>query len=201
MPIAVASTTVRIVAASSNDCTTSFADVPLSPASSSDAFLVAAFAQGNGGPQATAFVDELTTTGATNTRLRLIAAAFTGAGSGGNTTAPVDLYVAGGVATPSIFDDVPFGGIAPGPATVDANGYLSRDAFVHADLRVRLHASLDLLDDSGFSTTAAHVYSFFTVGVHSLLPGNATPMRLLACDDTAAPVGHLGVCTTSGTEL
>ena len=203
VPIPVASTTVRIVAAAATDCTTSFADVTLGPAAASDSYLVAAFVQGNAAPQAKAFVDEGAANGTTNDRIRLIDAAFTSAvsGGGGGGAASIDLYVGGTASTASLFDDVPFGGVAPPTLSVDANGYLSHDAFKAADVRIRLHAGLDLLDDAAFTTTAAHVYSFFTVGVHDILPANTTPMRLLVCDDSAAPVGHLGVCSAGGTQL
>lgn len=59
----------------------------------------------------------------------------------------------------------------------------------------------DLLDTAPFSTTAGHVYSLFTVGIHNVLPTNTTPMKLLVCDDSAAPVGHLFACKAVGTQL
>jgi hypothetical protein len=201
--VPLAPTTVRLVASTATDCNTAFVEVAFTPAAANDAYFVAEFDQGNIGPQAKAFLDERATSTPASTKLRAIHAAITALTPGlGPVGQPVDLYVASGTTTTSLFDDVAFGATAAATNGVDANGYLSHDTFTNADLRVRLHTGLvDLLDVPTFSTTAGHVYSLFTVGTHSLASGNATPMRLLVCDDSAAPVGHLGVCKAVGTQL
>jgi hypothetical protein len=199
--VPVAATTVRIVNGSATDCNTAVVQVAFTPAAANDAFFVAELDQGNVAPQAKSFLDERTTTAPTNTKLRAIHVAITGLTSGGPVGQSVDFYVGGG-ATTSLFDDVAFGATAAAGNGVDSNGYLSHDTFDNADMRVRLHTGLvDLLDAPAFGTTAGHVYSLFTIGVHSPSPQNTTPMRLLVCDDSAAPVGHLGVCNAVGTQL
>jgi hypothetical protein len=201
VPIEVAATTVRVVASTATDCNTGL-DVTFTPSGADAAYLVAAFVQGNTAPQVKAFVDERVASSTTSSKLRAIHAAYTSTSAGGNQAAPVDFYVAGVASTTSLFDDVSYGATAAQGNGVDANGYLSHDPFAGADLRVRLHASLlDVLDAAGFSTTPQHVYSLFTTGVHAVSPNNAHPMQLLVCDDSAASLGHLGLCTAMGMQL
>jgi hypothetical protein len=170
-------TTVRVVASSATDCNTSAGEVVFTPTASSPAFLVS-----------------------TNTRLRAIHAALM-AGTGVSQAVPVDFYI-GGATTGVLFSDVPFAGTAPAGGGVDANGYLPHDFVTNVDLRVRLHTgATDVLDIPGFSTTGGHVYSLFTTGVHDLVLPNPTPMKLVVCDDSAAAVGHLGVCSATGVQL
>lgn len=200
--VPLAATTVRIVNGTSTGCNTALGEATFTPTAANDAFFVAEFEQGNVAPVVKAFLDERTTTSATNTKLRAIHAAitqFTGAGPIGQ---PIDLYVGVGT-TASLFDNVSFASTAAAGNGVDANGYLSRDTFNNADVRVRLHGNggADLLDAPAFSTTAGHVYSLFTVGVHNLSVGNTSPMRLLVCDDTAPVAAHLFACKAVGTQL
>jgi hypothetical protein len=201
--VPVAAITVRIVASTATDCTTSAGDVVVTPPAANTSYLVSSFSNGNVAPQVKAFPDELTTSGATNTNLRAIHAALVlTAGSTAPQALPVDFYLAGTALTTVLFNDVPYAATAPAGAGVDADGYLARDFVTNVDLRVRLHTgAIDLLDVANFSTTGGHVYSLFTTGVHNLLPTNQTPMKLVVCDDTAAPVGHLGVCSVVGTDI
>jgi hypothetical protein len=201
--VPVAATTVRIVASTATDCNTSAGDVLITPPAANAAYLVSSFSNGNVAPQVKAFTDELTTTGASNTNLRAIHAALdTPTGGTAPQALPVDFYLPATAAATVLFDDVAYATTAPAGAGVDANGYLSHDVLTSVDLRVRLHTgATDLLDIAGFSTTGGHVYSLFTTGVHQLVPPSGTPMKLVVCDDTAAPVGHLGVCSVVGTDL
>jgi len=202
VPVPVAATTVRLVASTATDCNTSAGEVVFTPPAAGAAFLVSSFSQGNTSLQVKAFTDELTTTGATNTKLRAIHAALMAPGGSVSQAVPVDFYVGGTATATVLFSDVPFASIAPAGAGVDADGYLPHDFFTSVDLRVRLHTgATDVLDVTGFSTTGGHVYSLFTTGVHNLVLPNATPMKLVVCDDTAAAVGHLGVCSAVGTQL
>ena len=198
VPVPAAATTVRLVGALATDCNTSLGQVTFTPAAGS-AYLVSSFTQGNVGPQVKAFPDELAATLA-GTKLRAIDAALTTATGGGVTGQPVDFYVAGSV-TSVLFDNVAFASTAAAGGTVDADGYIPHDAFAGVDLRVRLHGAADLLDVPGFTTTTGHTYSLFTTGLHNLGATNPSPMKLVVCDDTAPAVGHLGVCTASGTQL
>ena len=199
VPVPAAATTVRLVAALATDCNTSLGQVTFTPPAAGSAFLVSSFTQGNVAPQVKAFPDELVAAGA-GTRLRAIDAALTTASGGGVIGQPVDFYVAGSVTT-VLFDNVAFASTAAAGGSIDADGYLTHDAFAGVDLRVRLHSAADLLDVPGFTTTAGHMYSLFTTGVHNLGGTNPSPMKLVVCDDTAPAVGHLGVCTASGTQL
>jgi hypothetical protein len=199
VPVDTVATVVRLVTAKATDCSTAIGDVTITP-TADQAFTIAAFSGTGQSITVKAFLDERSVTGATHTKMRAIHAAATG---NGGQTQNVDFYLESSALATSLFDDVPFGGLAAQTNNVDANGYLERDAIPTADLRVRTHANMtDLLDVPTFSASAAHVYSIFSTGIHGT---NAPPpqygMQLLVCDDSAAPLNHLFACSASGTIL
>jgi Domain of unknown function (DUF4397) len=179
---------VRLVAPGSANCATSLAGLPdytNLPALGPDATVtIAATGKLAGGEPfgLRAYIDEAVVTAA-SAKLRFIHA------SPG--TPKVDVGLGGGVAFTSVFSGVSFGGIQEAQ-----QGYITTPALTAVEISARATGTIaDVLAIKPASLPAGAIATAFAIGEIS----NAqAPLRVLLCNDNAAPVGLESACAVVG---
>jgi len=182
--------TARLVAPGASGCATSLADLPDYPlpdlAGGTYATVAAVGLVGSSGATAFTvkpFVDE-STVPAGKAALRFVHA------SPG--TPAVDVGTLSGSTFSAIFSNVAFGDFATSSG-IDANGYLVTSPISSATVSARpAGTSTDALVVEGVSLPAGAIASLFAIGE---LESEATPLKVLACLDSEAPVGALSACS------
>jgi len=184
--------TVRLVAPDAMDCSASLASLPDYPLPNlSDGTYATVAAVGVvGATDATAFtvkpyVDE-STVASEKAALRFVHA------SPG--TPPVDVGILAGSTFTALFKDVAFPDFATNSG-IDSNGYLVTSPISSVTVSARpTGTSTDALVVEGVSVPAGAIASVFAIGE---LSSSTTPLMVLVCVDTAAPVGALSACSVA----
>ena len=110
-------------------------------------------------------------------------------------TGAVDVGLGSGSAFTKVFGNVAFGMVATG-AGIDANGYVSTAALANQTISARAAgATVDALVVPNVTIAAGSLATAFAIGNKT---GDATkPLKVLLCNDSAAPAGVLTSCAVT----
>nr|HEX4316766.1 DUF4397 domain-containing protein [Kofleriaceae bacterium] len=181
---------VRLVAPGAADCTTplgglaDFTDLPELPAGSTATIAAEGLVALTGGSpfHLAAYLDD-DSVAVGNAKLRFIHA------SPG--TPAVDVGTGGGVIFSSVFSDVAFGDTA-----ASGNGYITTPPLANVEISARVHGqATDALSITPASLPAGAIATAFAIGQ---VGSSTAPLRVLLCDDNAAPTGLLSQCQVVG---
>lgn len=183
---------VRIVAASATDCTTGVFDKKGIAVTDGLSATIAALGDLTVAGSDPAFdlgvlVDDAIAPTGGNISLRFVHA------SPG--TPAVDVGLGSGSMFTKVFANVAFGHVASGTG-IDPNGYATAPALTNQTVSARLaNASSDALVVPGVNVPAGAIATAFAVGGKT--GDSVHPLKVLLCNDDAAPSGLLASCATA----